>query len=81
MKAIFAAAVFCLSLALIPDVSFAAAKKKVLATVGGEKCATVGQTCAMNCSNTWCSRFVCTGKWERRLVGCAQPFCPPACTN
>jgi hypothetical protein len=81
MKATRVAAIACLSLALLSDMSFAQSKKKEAApSIAGTTC-TTGQTCAANCDGMgWCSRMVCSGnKWEKRLVSCVGTFCPPKC--
>jgi hypothetical protein len=77
MKVVLIAAATCLALALAPDASFAAAKKK--ASMAGGKCST-GAVCTTDCGSTgWCSRYVCAGgKWEKRWP-CLTPWCAPAC--
>lgn len=78
MKVILITALTCLSLALVSDAAFAAAKKKSMAA---GKC-NVGQTCAADCNSVgWCSRMVCVGgKWEKRMVGCVGNLCGPKCS-
>ncbi len=80
MKKVLFVALACLALALVPDASFAAGKKKAAKAIAGGKC-TTGQYCVTQCNPTgWCSRYVCVGdKWEKRVVGCVAPWCGPQC--
>ena len=83
MKIVLAAALAVLSLAFLSDFSAAQGNNKkntATASMSSAAC-TTGQTCSTNCDGMgWCSRMVCAGnKWEKRLLSCVGPLCPPRC--
>jgi hypothetical protein len=83
MKVMRVVAIACLSLVLLSDMSFAQSRRNTLPSTAGASgtTCTTGQTCAADCDAMgWCSRMVCSGnKWEKRLLSCIGPLCPPKC--